>query len=128
MKRLATSASVVIACFVSCAGCKNEQHSDAPDITSGTGVEDGGTAASSDRATCSNYFDRFAELQSSEEEAELLTEFGNWLSKHEYLIHVEMKEGKHVLSCPYFPPVTPWTEHTFLDVANLERLPRYKTP
>ena len=50
--------------------------------------------------------------------------FAEWLKKKEYKIRVEVKKGEHVLSCPYFPPVTPWTEHSFLDVKNLELLPR----
>ena len=28
-----------------------------------------------------------------------------------------------MLSCPYFPPVTPWIEHSFLDAGNLEATP-----
>ena len=65
----------------------------------------------------------FGKVQSVEEEEKLLTEFSEWLNKKKYKIRVEVKNGKHVLSCPYFPPVTPWTEHSFLDVKNLE-LPR----
>jgi hypothetical protein len=34
------------------------------------------------------------------------------------------KMMSHFLSCPFILPVTPWTEHTFLDVKDLELLPR----
>jgi hypothetical protein len=85
---------------------------------------DGGTIENPDRDRAQEYFGAFAKVQSIEEEEKLLTEFAEWLKKKEYKVGVEVKNGKHILSCPYFPPVTPWTEHSFLDVKNLELLPR----
>jgi hypothetical protein len=87
-------------------------------------VEDGGQVENADRDKAQEYFSALAKVQSVEEEEKLLTEFAEWLNKKEYKIRVEVKNGKHVLSCPYFPPVTPWTEHSFLDVKNLELLPQ----
>ena len=33
------------------------------------------------------------------------------------------KMMSHFLSYPFFPPVTPWKEHSFFDVKNLHLLP-----
>jgi hypothetical protein len=87
-------------------------------------VEDGGTVANADRDKAQAYFVSLGKVQSVEEEEKLLTEFGEWLEKNGYRISVVEKNGKHQLSCPHFPPVTPWAEHSFFDVKNLELLPQ----
>ena len=87
-------------------------------------VEDGGSVKNEDRDRCAEYFEAFANIGSASEEKRLFTEFGDWLTKRGYLIEVEAKNGKHVLSCPYFPPVTPWTEHSCFDVQHLKLLPQ----
>ena len=87
-------------------------------------AEDGGRVENADRDKVEAYFIAFGKVRSVEEEEKLLTEFGEWLSKKGYRISVVEKNGKHELSCPYFPPVTPWTGHTFFDIKNLELLPR----
>lgn len=88
-----------------------------------TDVEDGGTVENADRDKAEAYFVALGKVQSVEEEEKLLTEFGEWLEKNGYRIRVVEKNGKHELSCPHFPPVTPWAEHSFFDVKNLELLP-----
>jgi hypothetical protein len=112
-------------CVMSFAGCSR-----APDTgTVVGGSEDdfieGGTVENVDRDKCEEYFLALEKVQSAKEEEKLLTEFAMWLNENGYKIRVEMKNGQHVLSCPYFPPITPWTEHSFLDVKNLELLPQY---
>ena len=108
--------SVLLAlCMVVAAGCSR-----APDTVAVTGkpnpeVEDGGVVKNADRDTAQDYLGRLAKVQSGEEEKKLLTEFAQWLKTKEYKVRVEVKNGKHVLSCPYFPPVTPWTDHTFVE-------------
>lgn len=86
-------------------------------------IEDGGHTSSADRDQAEAYFARLAKVGSAEEEKKLLTEFGEWLSEHEYKIQVKVVDGKHDLSCPYFPPETPWIRHLFLDIQNLDLLP-----
>jgi hypothetical protein len=105
-------------------GCSRVPDTNAVVSESNPEVEDGGQVKNADRDTAQEYFGRLAKVQSVEEEKKLLTEFAQWLKKRECKIRVEVENGKHVLSCPYFPPVTPWTEHSFLDVENLELLPR----
>jgi hypothetical protein len=87
-------------------------------------VEDGGAVENADRDKAEAYFVALGKVQTLEEEEKLLTEFGEWLKKNGYRISAVEKEGKHELSCPFFPPVTPWAEHSFLDVKNLELLPQ----
>ena len=65
------------------------------------------------RARAEAYLAALGEVGSAEEEKALLTEFGEWLRANRYRIRVEAKADSHVLSCPYFPPVTPWAEHAF---------------
>jgi hypothetical protein len=105
-------------------GCSRAPDTDAVVSESNPEVVDGGTVENADRDKAQEFFGGLAKVQSVEEEEKLLTEFAEWLKKKEYKIRVEVKNGKHVLSCPYFPPVTPWTDHTFLDVKNLDLLPR----
>jgi len=115
---------VIVLCLISCVGCSRAPDTDAVVSELNPEVEDGGVVENADRDKAQEYFGRLAKVQSVEEEEKLLTEFAEWLKKKEYKIRVEVKNGKHVLLCPYFPPVTPWTEHSFLDVENLELLPR----
>jgi hypothetical protein len=89
-----------------------------------TDVEDGGTVENANRDKAEAYFGALRKVQSVEEEEKLLTEFGEWLERNGYKISVVEKNGKHELSCPHFPPVTPWAEHSFFDVKNLELLPQ----
>ena len=112
-------------CLISCVGCSRA--ADTGTVVGGSEDDfvEGGTVENVDRDKCEEYFLALDKVQSVEEEEKLLTEFAKWLNKNGYKIRVEVKNGQHVLSCPYFPPVTPWTEHSFLDVKNLELLPQY---
>ena len=114
----------IVLCLVFCAGCSRAPDTDP--VVGGSDNEfiEGGTVENVDRDKAEEYFNALAKVQSVDEEEKLLTEFAEWLEKNGYKIRVEEANGKHVLSCPYFPPVTPWTSHSFLDVKNLELLPR----
>ena len=85
--------------------------------------EDGGPDKNVQRDKAEGYFMALRGVQSVDEEKQLLTEFGQWLTESGYKIQVEENDGRHKLSCPYFPPVTPWTEHAFYDIQNLQLLP-----
>ena len=115
---------LIVLCMIFGVGCSRVPDTDAVVSESNPEVEDGGVVENADRDKAEAYFVALGKVQSVEEEEKLLTEFAEWLNKKEYKIRVEVKNGKHVLSCPYFPPVTPWTDHTFLDVKNLELLPQ----
>lgn len=115
----------IVFCLILCAGCSGESDPSAVDRGSGSDpVEDGGIVENADRDKTEAYFVALGRVQSAEEEEKVLLELGEWLRKSGYKIRVEVKKGRQVLSCPYFPPVTPWTEHSFLDAKNLELLPR----
>jgi hypothetical protein len=105
-------------------GCLTKPVPNALDRGSDTVVEDGGIAENADRDKTEAFFVAFRKVRSVDEEEKLLTKFGEWLDGKDYKIRVEVKNGKHVLSCPYFPRLTPWTSHSFLDIRNLELLPR----
>ena len=105
-------------------GCSTKPVPNALDRGSDTEVEDGGIAENADRDKTEAFFVAFRKVRSVDEEEKLLTKFGEWLEWKDYKIRVEVKNGQHVLSCPYFPPLTPWTSHSFLDIRNLELLPR----
>ena len=115
---------LMVLCLIFGVGCSLASDIDAVASKPNPELEDGGVVENADRETAQEYLGRLAKVQSAEEEKKLLTEFAQWLEKNEYKVRVEVKNGKHVLSCPYFPPVTPWTEHSFLDLKNLELLPR----
>lgn len=119
MHRIAICLSLIIL-----AGCSREPVPNAVDRVPIADVEDGGTVENVDRDKAEVYFSALGEVQSAEEEAKLLNEFGEWLREKGYAIKVDVKNGKHNLSCPYFPPVTPWTSHSFIDIKNLELIPR----
>jgi len=114
---------VTVLCLILCVGCSRVPDTDAVVEKPDGEVEDGGTVENVDRDKVNEYFGALAKVESVDEEKELLTEFGQWLKKNEYKIRVERADGEHRLSCPYMPPVTPWTEHSFLDIKNLELLP-----
>jgi hypothetical protein len=86
--------------------------------------EDGGVVQNSDRDKADKFLAELPNVKSIDEEKKLLTEFGDWLRENEYKIEVTMIDGKYDLSCPYFPPETPWVRHSFLDKGNLALLPR----
>ncbi len=111
-------------CLVLFTGCSPESVSDAVDRGADVDNEDGGTVKNADREKAQAFFTELAKVQTVEEEEKLLADFGEWLEGKDYKIQVTEKNGKHNLSCPYFPPVTPWTEHLFFDIKNLELLPR----
>ena len=117
--------ATLVFCLAFCFGCSDQSD---PDTGKGepdqNAVEDGGTVESADRDQAKAYFAALRQVQSAEEETTLLTEFGDWLRTKGYRITVEVKGDGHILSCPHFPPVTPWTDHSFLDLKNLELLPR----
>ena len=114
---------LMVICMIFGVGCSRAPETDALTSKPNPEVEDGGRVENADRDTAEAYFNALGKVQSAEEEEKLVTEFAEWLTKREYKVRVEVKNGKHVLSCPYFPPMTPWTEHSFLDVKNLELLP-----
>ncbi len=105
-------------------GCSPASDSEVVKNESDGGVVDGGTIISVDTHRVQEYFDALAKVRSVQEEEKLISDFADWLSKNGYKIVIEEKNGKHVLLCPYFPPVTPWTSHSFLDIRNLEMLPK----
>ena len=119
MRRMA-----IILCVSLCGGCSTESNPDAAERGSATEVEEGGIVENADRDKAEAFFLALGNVQSAAEEEKLLTEFAAWLKKSGYRIRVVENNGKHSLSCPYFPPVTPWIEHSFLDIKNLELLPR----
>lgn len=86
--------------------------------------EDGGTALNPDRDKAEKFLRALPNVESVEEEKKLLAEFGAWLRENEYKLSVTMIDGNHDLSCPYFPPETPWVRHSFLDDSNLKLLPQ----
>ena len=114
----------ILFCLIFCVGCSREPDPNAVDRGTDADVEDGGKVENADRDKAEAYFVALGKVQSVEEEEKLLTEFGEWLEKNGYKISVVEKNGKHELSCPYFPPVTPWADHLFFDVKNLELLPQ----
>ena len=114
----------IVVCLFFCVGCSADSDPNAVGRGTETDVEDGGIVENADRDKAEAYFVALGKVQSAGEEEKLLMEFGEWLRKSGYKIRVEVRKGKHVLSCPYFPPVTPWTDHSFLDAKNLELLPR----
>jgi len=118
------SRMAIVFCLVLCVGCSREPDPNAVGRGRDTDVEDGGVVENADRDKAEAYFVALGNVQSVEEEEKLFTEFGEWLRENGYRIRVEVKNGKHDLSCPYFPPVTPRTSYRFLDVKNLELLPR----
>lgn len=113
----------IVLCLIICAGCSRESDRNAVDQETPADVEDGGQVENADRDKAEAYFVALRKVRSMEEEKKLLTEFGEWLSTNDYKITVVEKNGKYTLSCPYFPPVTPWTDHTFFDIKNLDLLP-----
>jgi len=112
--------AILAVLLVGCSGV-TEPHTAIND--SHTESEDGGIAKNADRDKAESFFIALTNVQSAEEERQVLTEFGQWLTESGYKIRVDEDKGKHNLSCPYFPPVTPWTEHSFYNVQNLDLLP-----
>jgi hypothetical protein len=92
-------------------------------VETGTEVEDGGVVASEDRDRVNAFFQALGEVRSAEEEKAVVNDLTRWLKAKGYKVEVEQQNGKHILSCPYFPPVTPWTSHSFFDEGNLDLLP-----
>ncbi len=114
----------ILFCLVFCLGCAPQLDPNSVDGGKNVDVEDGGVVENAHRDKAEAFFVAFEKVQSVEEEEKLLTEFGEWLAKNGYTIIAVEKNGEHELSCPHFPPVTPWTSHSFFDVNNLELLPR----
>lgn len=113
---------VICLSLVVCLGCSRETNA----ITEGkpnVELENGGGVKNLDRDKTQAFFVALAKVQSAAEEEKLLTEFGAWLKGKQLKIEVEVKNGKHFLTCPFFPPVTPWVSHSFRDIKNLELLP-----
>ena len=115
---------VMVLCVLFSIGCSPAAESEVANGESDREVVEGGTVENVDRDKAQDYLTALGKVQSVEEEEKLLTDFAEWLKMNGYKIKVEEAEGKHLLSCPYFPPITPWTSHSFLDVKNLELLPQ----
>lgn len=113
-------------CAVLCVGCSSESDSGGSKESATALLENGGGKENPDRDQVENYFGALRAVQTDEDEAELLREFGNWLRERDYRILVEKRDGVNILSCPYFPPVTPWTEYSFRSRKNLDLLPHYE--
>ncbi|NNC88434.1 MAG: hypothetical protein HKN82_08255 [Akkermansiaceae bacterium] len=110
--------------MILCVGCFSREDHEAEERGGDGDVEDGGVVENADRDKAEAYLAALGKVRSVDEEEALLTEFGEWLVANGYKISVVEKNGKHRLACPYFPPVTPWVEHAFLDIRNLGLLPR----
>lgn len=81
-----------------------------------------------------------AQADTPADEAAATAALLGWLDEHDLGLQVETRrDGERIavepaqlasgalpatttLACPYFPPVTPWVERTWLDPANLRRL------
>ena len=105
-------------------GCSPETIPSGLKSGTGTEIDDGGVFENADREKAEEFFVALGNVKTVEDEQKLMTEFGKWLRRKGYKIKVEVNMEKHVLSCPCFPPETPWTGHSFLDVKNLELLPK----
>ena len=115
-------ASMVL-CVLIGVGCAREQFPNASNRGEVSEVEDGGAVNNTDRDKATAFFEALSDVQSVEEERKLLTEFGEWLDAKKYGGKVETINGMHRISCPFFPPDTPWANHAFLDIKNLDLLP-----
>ncbi len=80
-----------------------------------------------DRAEAEAFLLDLKKVQTAQEEKYHLEKFGQWLRASGYKIRVEKDGSSYRLDCPYFPPVTPWADHEFLDAKNLELLPLLET-
>ena len=89
-------------------------------------TEDGGVQENPDREKAEAFLVALKNVKSAEEERDQMSEFGEWLKRNHYKVRIETKNGKHEISCPYFPPDTPWISHLLFDTKNLELLPRLK--
>ena len=114
----------IVVSLICCVGCARQPDGSTVDQAMHADVEDGGRVPNADRDQAEAYFVALGQVRSVAEEEKLLTEFGEWLRTNGYKVSVTEKNGKHELSCPFFPPVTPWTEHTFFEIKNLDLLPR----
>lgn len=118
---------LALSCLTICIGQHQTSHvASAHDFIVAEKVvgKEGTKDAHRDRVT--RYFNKLATVKSAEEEERVLTELSVFLNKHRYKIKVERKDEKHLLLCPYFPPITPWVEYSFHDIENLKLLPRLK--
>ena len=89
-------------------------------------IEDGGVVENPDREQVQKYFTKIRKINSADQEKKLFTEFAQWLNDNSYKIRIDLKNETHTLSCPYFPPETPWCRHTFFNTRNLDLLPQLK--
>lgn len=119
MVRIAT---LLLIC--TCLGCSSKPVANTENQKKDSQTEDGGVVENKDRDQAQKFFTALPKVESAEQEKKLLAEFGQWLRENEYQVEVKIVDGKHDLSCPYFPPVTPWVRHKFLDIDNLKLLPQ----
>jgi len=108
------------------AGCSPASDRDDSDTTVESETEDGGTVdAQHDKAEA--FLIAISESGSVEEERRRVVDFAAWLNEHNAKLQVKKKGDRvYTLRCPYFPPVTPWIDHTFYDPAHLVLLPQVK--
>ncbi|MCR9200181.1 MAG: hypothetical protein NXI04_16220 [Planctomycetaceae bacterium] len=93
-----------------------------------TDTEDGETPQNPDRDRAQEFLSQLSQIKSAEEEMKLLTEFADWLRDNKYTVRLEIVDDATRLTCPDFPPVTPWVSHTFLDSQNMALLPVMTEP
>lgn len=86
--------------------------------------EDGGTVTNPDRDTAEKLLTELPKVKSAKEEEKLLSEFSTWLRENDYKVIISEIDGVYEISCPYFPPETPWVRYAFLDKNNLALLPQ----
>ena len=86
--------------------------------------EDGGVVPSEGRDRVTEFFKQLKATTTADEEKKVLTDFATWLDANKYKIEVEKVDSSYRLACPYFPPVTPWTEYRFRDLENLKIIPQ----
>ena len=115
--------TIILICLVLGVGCSGRP-TDTDTDQAPAEVEEGGHVENAHRETAEEFFVALRKVRSAEEEKKILSEFGQWLSENRYSISVEENRGTHRLSCPHFPPVTPWTDYEFIDIENLELLPQ----
>lgn len=115
--------TLCLALALTLVGCSPE--TERPPTNVSTETEDGGEVVNPHRDQATAYFQSLTKSESAEEEKRIVTELAAWLNANEYKVEIIEEDGVHTLSCPYFPPVTPWVQHTFIDADHVDLLPEH---